>query len=121
MAVVSPLEKKRTTDHVFNLNVGYALIVKLETFPQFSAIALDSYGWPHISYQCYEGDLATGQYVLKYARYDGHLPTPPAVGGEAYPINKVAVLALWLALAAAIIVGACIVLRRRSAHSQNQG
>lgn len=45
LAVVSPLERKRTTDHVFNLNVGYALMVKLETFPQFSKrIHLDSSG-----------------------------------------------------------------------------
>ena len=39
----------------------------------------------------------------------------PAVGGEAYPINKVAVLAPWLALIVAIIAGATIFLRHRKA------
>jgi len=37
----------------------------------------------------------------------------PPVGGEAYPINKVAILAPWVALLAAIIVGTTIFVRRR--------
>lgn len=41
----------------------------------------------------------------------------PAVGGEAYPINKVAVLGPWLALGLAIIAGATIFIRRRRAQS----
>jgi parallel beta-helix repeat (two copies) len=36
----------------------------------------------------------------------------PAVGGEAYPINRIAVLAPWLVLIAAIIVGATVVMLR---------
>lgn len=38
---------------------------------------------------------------------------PPAVGGEVYPINKVALLAPWITLAAAIIAGGIILIRRR--------
>ena len=44
-------------------------------------------------------------------------PPPVGVGGEDYPINKVAVLAPWLALAAAIIAGTSIFMRRRGAQS----
>mgnify|MGYP006910699238 CR=1 FL=1 len=43
-------------------------------------------------------------------------PPPLPVGGEIYPLNKVAVLAPWLALLAAIIAGATILLRRRRAQ-----
>jgi len=47
----------------------------------------------------------------------GPTPTPPTgVGGTAYPPNKVAILAPWIALAAAIIAGATIFLRRRRAQ-----
>jgi len=53
---------------------------------------------------------------------DGNLyafgsPTPPpSVGGEAYPINKLAILAPWIALAA-VIAGASVFMRRRRDHS----
>jgi hypothetical protein len=42
---------------------------------------------------------------------------PASVGGEAYPVNKLAILAPWIALAAAIIAGATIFMRRRRAQS----
>jgi len=53
--------------------------------------------------------------------YPTPTPTPPApgggpVGGEVYPINRVALIAPWLALAAAIVAGG-IILARRRAHS----
>ena len=41
---------------------------------------------------------------------------PKIVGGQVYPINKIAVLAPWLALAAAIIAGSVVALRRRRAQ-----
>jgi len=44
-------------------------------------------------------------------------PPPTGVGGTAYPPNKVMILAPWIALAAAIIAGATIFLRRRRAQS----
>jgi hypothetical protein len=43
-------------------------------------------------------------------------PAAP-VGGEAYPANKLAILAPWIALAAATIAGATIFMRRRRAQS----
>jgi hypothetical protein len=43
-------------------------------------------------------------------------PAAP-VGGEAYPVNKLAILAPWIALAAAIIAGATIFMRRRRTES----
>lgn len=49
----------------------------------------------------------------------GYRPTrlpPRGVGGEAYPVNKLAILTPWIALAAAIIAGATIVMRRRGAE-----
>lgn len=43
---------------------------------------------------------------------------PVPVGGQAYPINTVGLIAPWIALAAAIIAGASLLgLRRRRAHS----
>jgi len=38
---------------------------------------------------------------------------PPPVGGEAYPVNKLAILAPWIAIAMAVIGGAAIFMRRR--------
>ena len=43
-------------------------------------------------------------------------PATP-VGGEAYPVNKLAILTPWIALAAVIIAGATIFMRRRRAQS----
>jgi len=40
------------------------------------------------------------------------LPIPEAVGGEVYPVNKVAVLATWIALAVAVIAGGVFLMRR---------
>jgi hypothetical protein len=41
----------------------------------------------------------------------------PAVGGTAYPVNKLIILLPWMALGAAIIAGIAILERRRRAHS----
>jgi hypothetical protein len=44
--------------------------------------------------------------------------TPPVeVGGEVYPIDKLSVLAPWIVLAAALIIGAVVLVRRRRAQS----
>jgi hypothetical protein len=45
----------------------------------------------------------------------GVQPEPTEVGGDIYPINKVAMLAPWLALAAVLITGSIVVMRRRRA------
>ncbi|MDD5512122.1 MAG: hypothetical protein PHI12_15155, partial [Dehalococcoidales bacterium] len=39
-----------------------------------------------------------------------------SVGGEVYPINKMVILAPWLGLAGAIIAGAYLLMRHRSAR-----
>jgi hypothetical protein len=44
-------------------------------------------------------------------------PPPVEVGGEVYPVNRLSILAPWIALAAAIIVSASIVVRRCRAQS----
>ena len=41
----------------------------------------------------------------------------PPVGGEAFPIDKLYILAPWVALGAAIVAGAAIFVRRRHARS----
>ena len=46
---------------------------------------------------------------------------PVEVGGEVYPVNKLAVLAPWIALVAVIIPVATIVIRRRRARSRYLG
>jgi uncharacterized repeat protein (TIGR01451 family) len=42
---------------------------------------------------------------------------PEPVGGEAFPVGKLSILAPWIALGAAIIAGAGIFVRRRQARS----
>jgi hypothetical protein len=52
------------------------------------------------------------------AYYVGNAPPPPPVGWETHPINKLRVLLPWIALLAAIIVGASLlVLRHRRAQT----
>jgi len=43
--------------------------------------------------------------------------TTPIVGGEAYPVNKLTIVAPWIGLCAVIAVGASIAMRRRRAQS----
>jgi uncharacterized repeat protein (TIGR01451 family) len=45
------------------------------------------------------------------------IPPEPVVGGEAFPIGRLSILAPWIVLGAAIIAGAAIVARRRQARS----
>jgi parallel beta-helix repeat protein len=49
----------------------------------------------------------------------GTPPVPVPVGGEAYPINKAAVLVPWIALGAAMIAAATVFIRRRGASSRH--
>ena len=44
-------------------------------------------------------------------------PPPPPVGGEAYPVNKLEILAPWIAMGMGVIAGAIILMRRRRAQS----
>lgn len=45
-------------------------------------------------------------------------PIPPVeVGGEVYPVDKLNILAPWIALTAALIIGTAVAVRRRRAQS----
>ena len=64
------------------------------------------------------GLSSSEDYLLYSGFYGPYQPEEPiAVGGEVYPVNKGALLVPWIALAAAIIIGAAILVRRRKAHS----
>jgi len=89
-------------------------------------------GWGDASGPFHTGNPGgTGDPVSDYVSYEPPLaeryeecpvdeeptPAPPAaVGGTVYPVNKAVLLAPWIALAATIIAGASLVLRRSRAH-----
>jgi hypothetical protein len=50
-----------------------------------------------------------------FGNQEGEGPPPVEVGGDVFPVNKLAMLAPWLALAAVLIVGTTIAIRRRRA------
>ncbi len=61
--------------------------------------------------------LGTSGAIVKPTSTPVPFSPPPTVGGEAYPINKVYVLAPWLILALAIVIGGSVlVLRRRTSR-----
>lgn len=83
--------------------------------------------WGHASGPSGVGP-GSGDAVSTYVNYSGWLPAEfqecpecsgiPPVGGAAYPINKPAILTLWVALCVAIIAGAgLLVARRRRAQT----
>ena len=51
-----------------------------------------------------------------YAKVTSNTRVIPPVGGEAFPINALAILAPWIALGAAVIAGAVIFARRYQAQ-----
>jgi hypothetical protein len=76
----------------------------------------------------YTGDGGPGTDIIKATAVQSGLSAqvtkiweegeiPVEVGGEVYPVNKLAVLAPWIALAAAIMVSVSIVVRQRRAQS----
>lgn len=79
--------------------------------------------WGHVSGPSGVG-LGSGDAVSENVTYAPWLPTQfqyclkcvgGPVGGEAYPINKLAILMPWIALGAAIVAVASLVLKRRRA------
>jgi parallel beta-helix repeat protein len=82
--------------------------------------------WGHVSGPSGAG-TGSGDAVSENVDYSSWLPTQfqycpecggmPPVGGEGYPVNKLAILAPWIALFAAIIVAIAILARRRRAES----
>jgi hypothetical protein len=108
------LRDTRTTDangkyEFDNLEVGYCywVLVDESTLPAGLAVTT--------------GSNPTRVCVAEAEFYDeadfGYFAPAQPVGGTAYPINKVAVLAPWIALAAAFAVGICTLERRRRAQS----
>ena len=117
------------------------LLIGLVCFPSLGGIVLamssDNYGigWSVISgggkssgSDNYVARSTLGQTATGFSSSDNYgaglgywqrekAPPPPPVGGEAYPPNKLAVLAPWLAWFAAIIASATIFLRRRRVRS----
>ena len=61
-------------------------------------------------YDCYALAINT---TTMGASVDISGPAPPPVGGTAHPISKVAIVALWIVVGAAIIVGTSLLVRRR--------
>jgi hypothetical protein len=88
-------------------------------------IAVDSSGCAYVTGTTDSGDFPIQnpyqtyqeKEIYDYAFVAKLSVSPPAVGGTAYPINKLAILAPWIALAAAVAVGIVIVARRRRAQS----
>ena len=90
-------------------------------------------GYYEIAFRCEDsgiGPTAPIDYNITVNPYTGNYvwpciqpwlppqPIPPVeVGGEVYPINKLNILAPWIALTAALIVGTVVVVRRRRAQS----
>lgn len=65
-----------------------------------------------------EGYDSLGDDVYGFAEKGTEVTEPaPPVGGEAFPIGKLSVLAPWIALGAAIVAGAAIFVRRRQVRS----
>ena len=67
------------------------------------------------AYNDEDGGIGAGQTYLLLGT--GPTPTGGTVGWETYPINRLAVMAPWIALFGAIIAGALIFMRRRRAQS----
>jgi hypothetical protein len=96
-------------------------VAKNETFTY--DLTIDTSGLPltedRLAFRPYsitEGTMNPGEAPLVNASISCIATAP--VGGTAYPIDKVRLLAPWIALAAAIIAAASLVgLRRRRAHS----
>ena len=76
----------------------------------------------------YTGDGGPGTDIIKATAVQSGLSAqvtkvweegeiPVEVGGEVYPVDRLAVLAPWLVLAAALIIGTAVVVRRRRAPS----
>ena len=79
-------------------------------------VAVDSNDKAHAAW-C---DNRAGDEEIWYSSYQGPpcpTPPPPPVGGEAYPVNRISLLAPWIAVGVILAGGlSWYVLRRRKAH-----
>jgi hypothetical protein len=76
----------------------------------------------------YTGDGGIGTDIIKATAVQSGLSAqvtkiweegeiPVEVGGEVYPVDKLSILAPWVVLAAALIIGTAVAVRRRRAPS----
>jgi len=76
-------------------------------------VVVDANGKAHAAW-CDDRD--EGYCEIWYTSYQGPPCGAPPVGGEAYPINRVSLLAPWLGLALLAAAGGVLALRRRKAN-----
>ena len=79
---------------------------------EFTQVLLQSGGDPYGWAETYELDN------MVYAVNQPSEPPPPAVGGDVFPVNKMALTAPWIALGVIILAGGVYLIRRR-VHSSN--
>ena len=73
-------------------------------------IAVDENGRAHMVW-C---DDRTGDYEIWYTSYQGPECNPRPVGGEAYPVKTVGLMAQWIGLALAVVAGVLVLRLRRA-------
>ena len=121
----SPGEWREITLTSYDLTGGtkYAIVVRA---PSGNLTPPNVIHWRYDSAGAYdggnaEGSLNNGATWSTYTDIDMMFEVwgegPVEVGGEVYPVNKLSVLAPWIALVAVIIPIATIVIRRRRAQS----
>jgi len=100
-------ETALTTGSSLNYTHGYA--------DNVIPVAVDSNNKAHVAW-C---DNRAGDEEIWYTTYQGPpCPTPPPVGGEAYPVDKAPLLAPWIAVGGLLASGiGWYLLRRRRAQS----
>ncbi len=64
-----------------------------------------------------EGTDSAQDDVYGYVETNRQVVPCEPVGGDAFPVGKLSILAPWIVLGAAIVTGAAILIRRRRAHS----
>ena len=131
----APLSQFITFPGVINIVAGvqYAIVVDYPTAPPPGAMQAKGYWRGAIGDVYTGGDICysnDGSSWSRHAGFDVHFqtyvfpgpppPPPVEVGGTVYPVNKLAVLAPWIVLVAALLVGTAVVVRRRRAQSWRQ-
>lgn len=105
------------TDVAYTNATGYYEFIICDVFGTFTVSEVVPAGWTQ-TYPSAPGTHVVVVYDLKkeggYGPYDfGNRNPPVPVGGIVIPVNKLEVLAPWMVLFAAIVVGVAILTRRR--------
>ena len=86
------------------------------TFTSDFSDYIDEDGYLHLLAMTNDDEAPTTTIYTDYVKVE--TPSPLGVGGEAYPVNKLAILAPWIGLAVLLIGGITwFTLRRRRAQS----